>query len=183
MTSSQKRLIESLGSRISKAKAIELSFEIAGDTTFSAEVIDLLKTGNSKEVYNILWALRSLQPSELQRFKSLPQIILELFRKFPFEEGILRDGVGLLQILDISEDFQGEVFDLCFGFLQDNSKPIAVKAFSMTVCYNLAKKHPELLKELEIQIKDLLLIQGHIFPAIFSRGNAILQRINRHLRR
>lgn len=183
MTSSLKKRIESLRKRMTKEESVIFSFEIVCDTQTAAAAIDKLQNGNPKEVFNVLWALRNLQDTELQAFPNLTEIILGLFQKFPKDEAILRDGVGLLQVVDVSEDFQGEVFDICFGFLQDSSKSIAIKAFSMTVCYNLAQKHPELLKELQIQIKDILLVQGDLSPAIFSRGNVILQNINRRLRK
>jgi hypothetical protein len=181
MTSSQKSLIDSLGYRISKEEAIGLSFEIINDHTFAAKIVDLLKSGNAKKVSNILWSLRNLQEFKLKTFPDLPLIVLDAFEKFPLNESILRDGVGLLQVVEIPDDIEGQVFDTCFGFLQDTYKSIAVKAFSMTVCHNLAKKHPELLKELEIQIKYMLLIQGQLSPAIYSRGNAILKKINPRL--
>jgi len=88
-----------------------------------------------------------------------------------------------LQNANIPLAVEGKVYDVCFGFLQDTSQTIAVKAFSMTVCFNLAEKHPELLKELEPQIQDILLLQGDSSPAIYSRGNAILKKINQRLRK
>jgi hypothetical protein len=183
MTYNLKKRIDSLGKRMSKEESVIFSCEIVFDTQKAAAAIDQLRHGNPKEIFNVLWALRNLQDTQLQAFPDLTEIILGLFQKFPKDEAILRDGVGLLQVVDISEDFQGEVFQVCFGFLQDSSKSIAVKVFSMTVCYNLAKNHLELLKELEMQIKDILWFQGDLSPAIFSRGNAILQKINRRLRK
>lgn len=183
MDSNQKKLIDFLGKRMTKEESIGFSFEIVLNKQIASAALCKLMNGNSKEVFNVLWAFRNLQDSELKSFPDLPDIILSLFEKFPNDEGILRDGLGLLQNISIPENLQSEVFNVCFGFLQNSSKPIAVKVFSMTVCYNLAELHPDLLKELEIQIKDILIIQGELSPAIFSRGNAILAKINRHLRK
>lgn len=183
MTSNQKQRIDSLGKRMTKEQSIDFAFEIALDKNIATVALYKLFHGSAKEVFNVLWALRNLQESELKTFANMPEIILELFAKFPKDESILRDGLGILENITIPESLQGQLFEVCFGFLQDNSKPIAIKAFSMTVCFNIAESHPELLKELELQIKDILLIQGDLSPAIFSRGNAILQKINQRLRK
>ncbi len=168
---------------MTKEESMDFSFEIVLDINIASAAFDKLQNGNTKEVSNVLWSLRNLQDSDLKIYPNLTEIVLGLFLKFPKEEAILRDGVGLLQNVAIPEEQQAKVLNLCFGFLQDNSKSIAVKVFSMTVCYNLAKSYPDLLKELEVHIKDILLIQGDLSPAIFSRGNAILRKINRRWRK
>jgi hypothetical protein len=183
MTYSQRILIDNLNRRLTKEESINLSFEIALYHDFAAVILHKLQESEPKVAFNILWSLRNLTDFELDALPNLVELILDLFRKFPTNQSILRDGVGLLQNTIIPPEVEGEVFDVCFGFLQDNSQTIAVKAFSMTVCFNLAKKHSELLKELELQIKDILLLQGDSSPAIYSRGNAILKKINQRLRK
>jgi hypothetical protein len=183
MTSSQKILIDNLNRRFTKEESINLSFEIALDSDFAAVILQKLQESDTKAAFNILWSLRNLFDFELDALPNLVELILDLFRKFPTNQSILRDGVGLLQNTNIPPAVEGKVYDVCFGFLQDTSNSIAVKAFSMTVCFNLAENHLELLRELELQIKDILLLQGDSSPAIYSRGNAILKKINQRLRK
>ena len=135
------------------------------------------------ETTKLTTELRSLKRQELSIVPNLCHKILCLIEEFPAEEGILRDGTALLQEIQIPEDLQSKVFDTCFGFLQNSSSSIASKAFSMTVCYRIAESFPELLKELVLQIQENIFLQGSTSPGIYTRGNAVLKKINQRLRK
>lgn len=183
MTSNQQRLRNDLNRRISKRESAELAKEILADHTYASFIFKILTTGNSKEASNILWSIRSLKRIEFSIFPNLCHKILYLIEKYPKEEGILRVGTALLQEIYIPHELQSKVFDICFGFLQNNSSSIASKAFSMEVCYRIADSYPELLKELALQIQENIFLQGSTSPGIYSRGNAVLKKINLRLRK
>jgi hypothetical protein len=183
MTSNQKRILNSLNRRISKFESTELAKEIYADEAFASSIFKQLESGNAKVASNILWSFRSLKRQELPIVHNLCHKILCLIEEFPEEEGILRDGTALLQEIQIPEDLQSKVFDMCFGFLQNSSSSIASKAFSMTVCYRIAESFPELLKELALQIQENIFLQGSTSPGIYIRGNAVLKKINQRLRK
>jgi hypothetical protein len=181
MTSKQQQILSSLNRRISKFESAELAKEIHADEAFASIIFEKLESGSAKVASNILWSIRSLKRIELSLVPDLCHKILYLIEKFPNEEGILRDGTALLQEIQIPEDLQSKVFDTCFGFLQNNSSSIASKAFSMAVCYRIAESFPELLKELALQIQENVFLQGTSSPGIFTRGNAVLKKINQRL--
>jgi hypothetical protein len=183
MTSNQQKLLNSLNRRISKLESVELAKEILVDEEFASIIFKKVVTGNSKEASNILWSIRSLKRMEFSIVPNLCHKILYLMEKYPDEEGILRDGTALLQEINIPEHLQSKVFDICYGFLQNNSSSIASKAFSMAVCYRIAESFPELLKELALQINENIFLQGSTSPGINSRGKAVLKKINQRLRK
>ena len=183
MTSNQRKLFDLINFRISKKYSVALSLEICCDYKFGLLALEKLKNGSDIEVFNVLWALRNLGEEQLNIYPSLCEVVLVVIDKYPQSNSVQRDGLGLLQQIFIPAELEGKVYDFAFKNLMDSSKPIATTAFSMTVCYNLAKFHLDLLKELEIQIKDILLLKGDTSPAIYSRGNAILHKISRHLRK
>lgn len=181
MTSSQQKLLNSLSRCISKFDSAVLANEIYTDKAFASIVFEKLESGNAKEALNILWSFRNLKRYQISIIPNLCFRILYLIEKFPKEEGILRDGTALLQEIHIPEELQSKVFDICFGFLQNSSSSIASKAFSMAVCYRIAESYPELLKELALQIQENIFLQGSTSPGIYTRGNAILNKINQRL--
>ena len=61
-----------------------------------------------------------------------------------------------------------------FKLLNSYTEPFAVKAFSMTIIYNLTKKYPDIVPELKASITALL-PNGSM--GIKSRGNKILKAI------
>ena len=79
-----------------------------------------------------------------------------------------------LQYVDIPEKYQGKILDVCFRLLKSSDEPIAVKAFSMTVIFNLSKKYPDIIPELRATIKALM---PNGSAGIKSRGNKVLKAI------
>jgi hypothetical protein len=77
----------------------------------------------------------------------------------------------LLQYVDIPKKFQGEVLEICFNAVASAAEPVAVKAFSLTVLANLAKKYPEIIPELKLVITDQ---SPHQTAAFAARAKKIL---------
>jgi hypothetical protein len=104
----------------------------------------------------------------------LPALIENL--KTPKHNAIMRNTVRTWQNMPIPEEFQGAVFEICFEYIIDPKIPIAVRAFSMTVCANICNDVPELKEELKIAIEDQLEFGS---PGIRSRGNKILKQLEK----
>lgn len=86
---------------------------------------------------------------------------------------IQRNTLRLLQYCDIPRRFHGALIDRCFGYLQDRSAPIAVRAFAMTVLHRLIENQPDLKKELKIILEDEL---PYASSGFVSRARKILQK-------
>lgn len=109
-----------------------------------------------------------------------PMLIIPYFRNFiqklqePFaSDSVKRNIVRVWQYVDIPDEYIDDIYDICFGFLNSN-EAIAIKVFSMTVCYNIARKIPELKTELRLAIDDVLMKNQNGSAAILSRGKKIL---------
>jgi hypothetical protein len=62
----------------------------------------------------------------------------------------------------------------CFGFIENPTIPIAIKAFSLTTLYNLCKTYPEIKPELKLIIEDRWDTETAAFK---SRGKKILANL------
>lgn len=113
------------------------------------------------------------QPSLMLSY--MEQMIAHL--KSPKHDAVLRNTVRLWQNMDIPEEWQGEVFELCFGFITNPTTPIAIKAFSMTVCENICKNYPELRDELVLAIEDQMEFGS---PGVKSRGQKLLKKLKKN---
>jgi hypothetical protein len=78
------------------------------------------------------------------------------------------------QSMHIAEANQGKLLEIVFERLMDAKEELAVKAFAMTVAYNLALPYPELQQELKIIIQDQLPFATSSFK---SRAHKILRKI------
>ena len=61
---------------------------------------------------------------------------------------IRRNIVRLYQFVEIPEDTEGELYDICIRFILNHNEAIAIRAFSMRVCERIALRHPMLIEEL-----------------------------------
>lgn len=89
-------------------------------------------------------------------------------------DAVVRNTVRILEGIAIPEQYQGEVMDACFNFILDRKTAIAIKAFSLTILFNLSKIYPEIKKELRIIIEENMDFETAAFRA---RGRKILEKI------
>ena len=112
--------------------------------------------------------------------RSYPELIYPYFESMinmmdnPSHNAVLRNIVRILEDITIPEEYDGEIYDRCYSFLNDPNQPIAVRCFSMTVCYNIAQKYPDLKEELASSIKLHL---PHGSAGFKSRGNKLLNKL------
>ena len=97
--------------------------------------------------------------------------------KAPKHDAVIRNTVRLWQNMEIPEVWQGEIFELCFGFVTTPTTPIAIKAFSMTVCENISKNYPELQQELILAIEDQMEFGS---PGVKNRGQKLLKKLKKN---
>jgi hypothetical protein len=88
---------------------------------------------------------------------------------------IQRSVIRVLQYVEIPRSLKGTVANICFNFISDTKTAIAPQAFAITVLSNIAKKEPDLLKELRV-------IVHHMFPygtpAFRARAKKIFKDLN-----
>lgn len=102
----------------------------------------------------------------------IPQLIVALEK--PIHGSIRRNCLRMMQNMHIEEENQGKLLEIVFERLMDAKEELAVKAFAMTVAYNLVQTYPELQLELKVIIQDQL---PYSTPSFKSRANKILRKI------
>lgn len=96
--------------------------------------------------------------------------------KTPSTNAFQRNSYRYFQDVDIPEKHQGTLYDLAFQDMMNHKSPIAVKAFAMTTCYNIAKHYPELLPELKEAIQ---IVSNSESPAVKGRSKQLLKKIEK----
>jgi hypothetical protein len=120
-----------------------------------------------RAAYSVNKAVK-LKPLMVQPY--LKEIIKQLSRK-DVHGAIIRSSVNILEMIDIPEEFHGEVLNACFGFIENPATDIAVKAASLTVLFNLMKIYPDIKHELKLLITERWDMETAAFK---SRGRKIL---------
>jgi hypothetical protein len=87
---------------------------------------------------------------------------------------IKRNTVRLLKSVNIPEKYEGAVMDICFNYVVSPNEAVAIKAFSLTILGNFAKKYPDVIPEIKLLIEDQL---PHQTAAFKSRAKKLLKQI------
>ena len=96
--------------------------------------------------------------------------ILNFLQKPDIHDAVKRNTMRLLQFIEIPKQFQGQVIDLCFEYIQNPKVAVAIRVCSMTVLSHVIKRQPDLIKEFKIVLEDQL---PYGSPAFTSRAGKI----------
>ena len=90
-------------------------------------------------------------------------------------DAVRRNGMRILQNIEIPHPLMGTVASLCFEYLESVEAPIAVKANSMTVLANIARREPDMVRELQAIVEQMM---PYVGAALRSRGRQILKTLS-----
>ena len=137
----------------SKALTVRIVHYIGTDPERFKELMILFFGKDNRLSQRASWAVGfcGLAHPELI-YPHLKQMVANLDN--PVHNAIKRNTVRILAELDIPDDLLGEIADVCFRLLDDPKEAIAIRVFSMSVCFNITKREPELANELKLIIED-----------------------------
>lgn len=99
--------------------------------------------------------------------------LLQNLEKPNLHDAIKRNTVRILQEIPIPEKYHGQVMNICFGYVENPTEAVAIKAFSLTVLGNLAIQYPEIIPEIKLLIEDQL---PHQTAAFKSRAKRLMKQ-------
>jgi hypothetical protein len=115
----------------------------------------------------------------LDKKKVIPYFdkLIDNLKNEHLHNGVIRNTLRLFQKCAVPHKKESLMLDLCYKYVQDNRQAIAVRAFAMTVIYNISLPYPELLLEL----KGVLELTNHTQESsgIKSRIKKILYNIDK----
>lgn len=85
----------------------------------------------------------------------IPRLI-PLLQEQDLKGALKRNILRVLQFCEIEESLRGVLYSRAFELLADPKEEIAIRAFAMTVLYNLSAHYPELKNELKTMIEMVL---------------------------
>jgi hypothetical protein len=88
-------------------------------------------------------------------FPYLKKIVSHL-NKAGLHDAVKRNGVKVLEIIDIPKNLYGVATDLCFRLLSNPSEAIAIRCYAMTVLAKICNHEPDLKNELKLVMEASL---------------------------
>ena len=168
-------LKEELFKGYSKPHTVYLANKIAPNQETFDELVELMLSPDMKISQRAAWIFSHCVEQRPWLIKKHLKLIINHLEN-PAHDAVKRNTLRVLQFIEIEEDEMGILADLCFKFLYSAKESIAIKAHSMTILYNIAKKYPELKNELKMAIQEQLPFGS---AGIKNRGNKILRALEK----
>ncbi len=162
-----------LGTVRSKQEVNVLVRWVGKDKTRFKQLMTCFLQDDEELVRRAAWVLGHCVEAYPRLMQPWLKPLLKKMRRPGAHCAIKRNGVRILQFVNIPRKLQGTVTNLCFDYLTSMDEPIAVRTFSMTVLSNIAEHAPELKKELKLTVRQLLPYSTAAFRA---RAKKVLKK-------
>ena len=159
----------------SKKQAQKICNGIINGEAELSTLLNLLYLSGMRMRQRAAWPLELLAKTEEELlYPYIPEIIEHLSTSV--EDSFTRNIYRALQHMRFNEDHIGAVYEVAFAHLADPQSAIAIQAFSMTTCSNIAHVYPELAHEIIPTIESLYATGSAGYRA---RANKELKRLNK----
>ena len=158
----------------SKTTTMKIVAEICLTPNKMDELMQCFIDGPVQITQRAAWPMSFVAEKHPELLLKYYPLLIKLLNQANKHDAINRNILRAFQFVNIPEEHEGKVLDVCFRLLNSANEPIAVKAFGMTVIFNLSKKYPDIIPELKASIENLL---PNASSGIKSRANKILKAI------
>jgi hypothetical protein len=160
----------------SKRQAVRISRWIGDDKRRFRELMELFLHGEYRITQRSSWIISNCYDHNPHLITPWLPAMLKKMQEPGVHDAVKRNGVRILQCVQIPRSLLGIVASLCFDYLNSVEAPIAVKANSMTILVKIAEREPDLKRELQSAIEQMLPFVG---PALRARGRKALKQLER----
>jgi hypothetical protein len=122
-----------------------------------------------------MWVLGHCSDIDYNCIKPYHLKLVNNLKQKELHNGVIRNTLRLFQKHPVPQKTESFILDKCFGYIKNPSEAIAVRAFAITVVFNIAKPYPELLNELLIVL--IHLSETEEGPGIRSRVKNTIKAI------
>jgi hypothetical protein len=165
---------EALLQEHSKKQCLKIVAYVGDDKKLFAELITLMITGEYRVAQRAAYSVSYCVQKHPALIKPWFGKMIKKMGDKQAHDAIRRNSLRILEDIDIPEKYCGELFEISNNYLHDIKEPIAVRVFSISVMFNIAKKYPDLNNEVKHNAESLL----HCgIPALESRSKNILKEI------
>lgn len=129
---------------------------VGADARKFRESIEIFCSDDYKLAQRAGWAVSYC--AELNPKLARPHLkkLLDHLERDDVHDAVRRNVARLLQYVEIPENLLGRAYSQCVDLVDDLNAPLAVRAFALNVATNIARKEPDLRRELRLVVKKHL---------------------------
>lgn len=176
MESSPFNIKEALLPDIREFKAPALAQKIINSNQIS-ELVSLAFEKDHLLSSRAMWVFGHCSDIDYNCTKPYHLKLINNLKQKNLHNGVIRNTLRLFQIHSVPKKTESFMLDKCFEYIKNPSEAIAVRAFAITVVFNISKPYPELLNELFIVLNHLS--ETEEGPGIRSRVKNIIKAIQK----
>lgn len=142
-------LLELFSKRIDRQKYISI---VNSSNSRYDEAIELALSDEKPQAWRCTWILNHCSKKRDARLQPyLSDFIKIIIEK---EDGHQREILKLIQKMEVDDDNEGKLFDICMTIWETIGKSPSVRITAFKILTNIAKKYPELAAELKFLTND-----------------------------
>jgi hypothetical protein len=146
---------------------------VGNDVSRFKQLFDLFLNDNLRVTQRAAWPMSYCVIAHPEFMEGNFDKLVKNLKRKELHNSIKRNSVRLLQEIPIPPEYEGDVMNICFQYLESPSETVAVKAFSLTVLGRLADKYQEIVPEIKLLIQDQL---PHQTAAFRQRAKEFLRK-------
>jgi hypothetical protein len=148
---------------------------IGTDTKRFAQLMKLFLHGDQDISRRSAWVVGHCCERHPELARPWLKVMIKKIQEPSIHSAIQRSVMRVLQYVEIPKSLKGTVVNICFNFISDTKTAVAPQAFAITVLANIAKKEPDLLKELRVLVNQML---PYGTPAFHARARKIFKDLH-----
>lgn len=138
----------------SKKNTDFIAKHIGEDPEYFKELINLIFSERDPIPMRASWVIEKISSTNPDLLKPYLQKIIKHMTGFT-HPGTKRNLLKCVSLNEIPEGTEGVLYDMCYNFVISRFEPPAVKVHSMQIMFNIARKEPDLKRELRLIIEEL----------------------------
>ena len=144
---------------------------IGSDAARFTELVEIFLGDEYRSTQRAAWPLGYCVQLHPEIVKPHLTKLVDQLERDDVHDAVIRNVTRLLQYVEIPENLQGKVLDICFRMVDDPSVPVAARVYAMTTAARIAHDQPDLIRELR------LIVEKHkatAKPAYLNRAKHVL---------
>ena len=160
----------------SKHQSVRIANWVGSDKRRFRELMDLFLRGEYRVTQRAAWIVKHCADKHPELVYPYFDEMIDRMLQPGVHVAVKRNAIRILQDVDIPRQIAGKIATVCFEMLGSAKEPIAVKVFSMSVLANIARREPDLKREICILIEQQMPTGSAGFR---SRGRKILKQLEK----
>ena len=155
----------------SKRQTLAIVRYVGDDPQRFKELMSVFFSNDYRPVQRSSWAVNCCVEKHPELARPYFPKLIKLLERDDVHTGAHRNILRMFQFVDVPKRYRGKVYDLCTSFLDDPSRPVAVRVFALAVAAKIADGREALVNELRLLAEKHV---PHTTVALRARARRVL---------